>query len=398
MISFILRTAFSILLMAAFLANGSTASAQLANRSPAAVVEVSAQTLAAQEQELITEIDRQAEVIFQEIKRQQPELPVTIVQKTQREAVYRLKQMHVLTDVLKAAGPTPAVALVAAEVLTTFILAPMFAAKGNVVMATLMVTVPWGIAAGAAAASYEMVKHRLKIARDLKAGFWSLHQADKIREIVLGYDVKYRISTVMFESMKESLAKDLEFEVVKKMKTAELARAPFVTVAELDALIRNTPEGALFLGRIYFERLDRELYSALMLRYLNDHPVLVEKLLELLESRTPAVPIEAALLRKHLLAVDDLKKLIARDLMTIQIELKASKKKVKSGEMTKEAADQSKLYLKQEIKRLQVARGDVIRHEYALLLDAKSAFNEKDFAAVDGITSDYARTLAKLRG
>jgi hypothetical protein len=357
---------------------------------------VSSAALAAQEDQLVHEIDRQADAVFEELKRQQPDLPITLLKKTQREAIYRLRQMHVITDVLKASGPKPAIALVAGEILTNFIIAPMFAAKGNLLMATASAAIPWGIMAAGAVAAYDMMKLRLKLAKDLNSSLRGLREADKVREIVIGYDAKYRVSTVMFEMMKDSIATELEFEVVKKMKAADATRTPFVTVGEIEALVKSTPEGSIYLQRIYFERLDKGLYTALMLRYLNDDAELAERLLELLKARAPLLSVEAKALRDHLLGVDDLKKLIARDLRTIQAELKALKTKKKAGEMTEAQAAQAKVYLQGEIKRLQGARKDVVHHEYALLLDVKGSFHAGDVAAVESIAREYTPILAEL--
>lgn len=349
-----------------------------------------------QEEQLVHEIDRQADAIFDELKRQQPDFEITFLKKTQREAVYRLRQMQVLSDVLKASGPKPAIALVAGEILTNFIIAPMFAAKGNFVMATASAAIPWGLLAASAVASYDMMKHRLKLAKDLNSDLRSLRQADKIREAVLGYDVKYRVSTAMFEMMKGELSTEVEFEVVRKMRNADATHTPFITVGEIEALVKSTPEGAVFLQRIYFEKLDKGLYTALMLRYVSEDANLAERLLDVLKARQPVLSVEVPALRNHLLAVDDLKKLIARDLRTIQAELKALKKKKKDGAMTEAEVVRAKTYLQSEIKRLQAARRDVVHHEYALLLDVKSSYQEREHSTVQTIARVYTPVLADL--
>lgn len=388
----IVRPIVAALVLVSVLAQSGSAAGSI--RFPASTAQAD---LTRQEEQLVHEIDRQADAIFAELQRQQPELPITLLKKTQREAVYRLRQMHVLSDVLKAAGPAPAIALVAGEVLSTFVFAPMFAAKGNVLMATVSMTVPWGIIAGGAAASYEMLKARLKLARELKSSLFALYQADKIRKAVIGYDVKNRVSTAMFEMMKDRFATEIEFEVVKKMKSADAARTSFVTVNELEALVKSIPEGATFLEHIYFERLDKGLYSALMLRFLSEDGALAQKLLDVLKARSPMSPTETVILRNHLLAVDDLKKSIARDLRTVQQETKALKAKTKAGSITQAQADRAKSYLKDEIKRLQSARADLTRHEYKLLLDVKAPFKQGEVTTVESIARQYAPTLVELQ-
>jgi hypothetical protein len=97
------------------------------------------------------------------------------------------------------------------------------------------------------------------------------------------------------------------------------------------------------------------------------------------------------------LAVDDLKKLIARDLTTIQGEQSTIKKLLKDKKIDPAKAADAKQFLKQEIERLRAARGDVTRHEYALLLDVKSSFAANERETVEAITREYAPALQELR-
>ena len=120
---------------------------------------------------------------------------------------------------------------------TNFVIAPMFAAKGHLVLASVSVAVPWGLIAATAAAGYQIVKDRLRLARDLGTSLRSLREADRIREIVLGYDVKYRVSTVMLEFVQNSFEQNIEFEVVSKMKNAETAAKLSERNAQLDAAL-----------------------------------------------------------------------------------------------------------------------------------------------------------------
>jgi hypothetical protein len=389
--AFYLRLILSALLTLSF-ALGASAPIHAHASGDAVASVASASDLEKQEALLVTEIDRQADLAFKEFQKTYPQAPIGFLKKTQREVVYRLKQMHVLTDVLKASGPAPATTLVAVEVLTTFVFAPLATAMGKPVIAGVMVTVPWGIVAGFGVFSYQMIKVRRALAKEL--GVNSLREFDRVRRAVVGYDIKNRVSSAIYQSLKGT---SVEFEILRKAVDPETTKTPSITIAELEAMVKSQPEGSAYLQTVYMDRLDSMYYSALLLRFVNSSPELTSELVATLSAREKAGPADqSAVLRKHLIATDDVQNQIEREIKKIQIEKVATKKRLKKGELTKEQAKEFKAHLASELKRLQDVRAQVTRAEYVILIGANAAMSSGDASALDALVASKQADLRDL--
>ena len=367
--------------------------ADLLTRSPSSVTH---ETIPLDgEEALVAEIDRQADAIFTELKRQQPDFSINSFQHAERAAVYQLRQLHVLTDILKATGPAPATALVATELLTNFVLAPLLAARGETAAAGIALTVPWGLVAAVGVASYDVMKMRFQIAHEL--GITSMSELDRIRKIVIGYDIRHRVSSAIYHSTLQEVARDKEFDILKSNIDADSAQIPFMSIRELETLIRSEPRGAVYLDQIYLEKVDSELYVALMLRYLDESPQLTEQLLTLLQAREPQVTENSNRLRHHLIALDDLRKQIARDIKGIQEDLKDLKRAVKEKTVSAEFEKAEKRRFASATRSLQKAREFTARHEYALLQLIHVPYLARNYEEVDRLAHEFEGSLAVLR-
>lgn len=325
--------------------------------------------LFAREVELASEIDRQADVVFKKfVEESGTHVPLTTLQKAKRIAIYRLRQMNILTDILKAAGPAPATALLASEILTNFVLAPIATAFGKPAVAGVMITVPWGVIAGFGVFSVQVAKERFQIARSL--GRFSLGSLDRLREIVIGYDVKHRVSSVIYQALNSELT---EFEVLKKGWAFETAKQAGVLVSELEDIVKRDANGAAYLEAIYLEKLDPSFYSALLLRFINESESLTVELVSTVRSRMPAVTAstDPLALRRHLIGIDDVKMQLDRDIRNLQKMKAALKKRFKSGEISEFQRARLKVEALAEISRLQRVRDRLVRHEYAVLVQAE---------------------------
>lgn len=379
-----LRFILSILLSLS-IALGASAPAYAQSNLNAQAVPVAIATpheLAAQEALLISEIDRQADAVFQEFQKTYPKAPLSFLKKSQREIVYRLKQMHVLTDVLKASGPAPATTLLAVEVLTTFVFAPLATAMGKPAVAGAMVVVPWGIVAGFGVFSYQMLKIRRNLAKELKVS--SLREFDRVRKVVVGYDIKNRVSSAMYQSLKGNT---VEFEILRKAVSPETTKTPSITIAELEAMVTSQVEGAQYLQDIYIDKLDPMYYSALLLRFVNNSEGLTAQLVATLTAREKVGVDQSASLRKYLMASDDIQNQIEREIKKIQIEKATTKKRVKKNEMTKAEAKELKAHLASELTRIQAVRHQVTRAEYIVLIESKAILPSADSSALDALVA-----------
>lgn len=347
-----------------------------------------------QETELVAEMDRQADVVFKAfVEETDGRIPLSTLQKAKRIAVFRLKQMHVLTDILKAAGPAPATTLLATEVLTTFVLAPLATAFGKPAVAGVMVTVPWGVVAGFGVFSFQIAKERFQIARSM--GRFSLGSLDRIRELVIGYDIKFRVSSSVYQDLNSQLT---EFEVLRKGLKLDSAKMPSLLVSELETMVRNAAGGPEYLEAIYMEKLDVSFYSALLLRFLNESETLTSKLVSLIRERTPATKTsdDPLALRRHLMGVDDVQMQLDRSIQNLQKEKAGLKKRLKTGDVTKFQAARIKANAVKEIERLREVRGQLVRHEYAVLAAAELRLAAGDSVSSLKIEAARAEDLVKL--
>ncbi len=324
------------------------------------------------ESQVVSELDRQADLVFQDFQKTNPQVPFSILKHAQREAVHRLKQMHVITDILKASGPSAATTLIAAEVLTNFVLAPIATAFGKPAIAGVIVVVPWGLIAGFGVFSYQMFKLKLRLARTL--GVSSLRPLEHLRELVVGYDLKLRVSSIVYQSMEGDIG-DVEFEVLRKTMDFGAAKIPGIAIEELEGLLKLTPEGSRYLSQIYAEKSDPSFYSALLLRYINSSEPTLERLMAMVRLRLPenSAPAPAGDLRQHLIGVSDVRAKIEREMRASMAERAGLKKRLKKSEISADDLKVLKSFLVGELARLRQLREALSKHEYSVLLDAQSA-------------------------
>jgi hypothetical protein len=334
-----------------------------------------------QENDLVSEIDRQADVVFTGfLASSGSRVPLSTLKKAQRAAVYRLKQMHVLTDILKSSGPAPATAMLATEILTNFVLAPIATAVGRPALAGIIVAGPWGLVTGFSVFAYQIAKQRLTVARSL--GIWTLGPLDKLRKLVVGYDLKYRVSSVVYQSMMSDIG-EVEFEVLRKGWAFDEAKMPGVLISELETIVSKSVDGPAYLQAIQFDKFDSTFYSALLLRFINENDDLTGNLLDLVRARIPEMTAsnDALSIRRHLLGVGDVKLQLTREIQNSQKATANLKKRVKDGEMTSQEAKALKAHSKDDVNRLHALRGELMRHEYAVLLEAQAM-------AVNGVSPE----------
>lgn len=329
------------------------------------------------EERVEAELDRQATVVFTEFKKVNPSADIPVLQRAKKLAMYRIKQMGVITDVLKSAGRAPAISIVATEILTTC-LAPVFVSLGWHGAASAMLGLPWGLVAGGGAFYFLVLKERLKIARGL--GLYSLSSLDLIRETVIGYNLKYRVSSIIHDDLEAKLGR-ADVEVLRRSINFEKSNSPSVTVGELEAMVRRSPEGLAYLQQTYMDRLDTAYYASLLLRFVSSDEALAGELVEKLQARSPEFKSSASL-RRHLLNSHDVSLKIAREIKKAQIQKSNLKKRKKAGEITADEVKALKKEYAAEIMRLGSVRAELVRHEYGVLFEAKRQVAQK-IALVD---------------
>lgn len=354
---------------------------------------LSAAQLLSLESKLVSEIDRQADLIFQDFLKSHPQAPISFLKKAQQQILFRLKQMGVLTEILKASGKAPAVTLIAGEIIPTFILFPMFAAMGQPLAATSMLTVPWGLIGGLGAFSYSMIKVRREMATQLNVA--SLAQFDKVRELVVGYDIKKRVTSTLVQSLS---GEHIEFEILKKAFKSEGANTPAIAIKELETLVRASESGAKYLSYIFMQKLDAATYASLLLRFVKDDAELTSQLASLISSRAQIASTQVSpSFRSYLIASSETQMQIKREIKKIN-SLKSAVFKQRLKSLNIRGADSKDLrqHLAAESARLQLLLRQLSLAEYSLLIEAKAAVEAKDSGAMKALVSERAERFETL--
>ncbi len=322
------------------------------------------------EARLISEIDEQADAIFNDFKATNPKAPIGFLKKTKNQIVFRLKQMGVLADYLKASGKAPALTMLAGMIVVDCVVVPILAVTGHPVAAGVVYSVPWGSFAGAGVFTYLALKTRRQIARELDVP--SLKDADQLRKMLLGYNVKHRVLEAAVTSIDGSAH---EFEVLRNALKPEFLTNSTASINELEALVLSHTEGRPYLDTVFMQKLHPALYAQLLLRFITSHEELVSKLIENLESRPARVfSFENAQARETLTIAADLRDQIQRETNKIaHLKSDLMKKRLRSGDILGSKTKSLALHLNSEFDRLQEIRREAALAEYSLLISLNSS-------------------------
>lgn len=317
------------------------------------------------EARLIAEIDVQADAIFNDFKATHPKAPLGFLKKTKNQIVFRLKQMGVLADYLKASGKAPALTMLAGMIVVDCVIVPILAVTGHPVAAGVVYSVPWGSFAGAGVFAYLALKTRRQIARELNVP--SLKDADQLRKMLLGYNVKHRVLETILTSID---GRAREFEVLRTTLKRELLTNSTVSIEELEGLVLSHAEGKPYLDTVFMQKLHPALYAQLLLRFITSHEELVSKFVESLESRPARIlSIENAQARETISIAADLRDQIQRETNKIaHLKSDLMKKRLRSGDVLGSKTKSLAVHLNSEFDRLQEIRREAALAEYSLLV------------------------------
>lgn len=360
---------------------------------------------------LVSEIHRIADEVFAEIKKKDPKAKITKLKKVERAVIQKLKDTGKIVEMVRSLNPKMAIPVVATEILINAGLAPLLIAKGHVVAGTIAFNFPSAPLALSLFLAFESQKIRWKIARELKISAIDL---DKIRKDVLGYNLKNRITSLILQDGEIRR----ELELVKNYVEVGAGLPGVVTVAELEQAISSTENGRSFLIHAFAERGNSDVYSVLLIQYLNQSPDSFAKIMEIvnqpLESRrSTLVGIRQQVsellglkkashnafpeLRNHLLEVRDVQNHIDREIRMARTEIWEVKRKVKNEDLTKAQAHEIRKYLKSEIERLNEMKVQSLRHQYLVLMNVESAYHNSDQIEVARVVEEYRQDLNELK-
>ena len=343
------------------------------------------------EKALVSEIHRIADKAFAEIKAKDPHAKVTQLKKVERAVIHRLKETGKLIELARSLNPKIGISVVATEIVVT-VAGFGLISTGQVLAGSVILNFPSVPLMLSVLLAYEVQKIKWQIGKELKT---SIRDLEKIRKEVIGYNVKNKITSLILND--GAVQRELEL-VVKPVKNQ--TQAPeLVTLSEIEKAIGRTADGESFLAHAYYERGQKEIYASLLLQYLNDSQESLSSLLEEISNRSKEVNAEqkAPELRKHLMALSDIKKHIDRELIAARKEISATKKKVKKGQLSKAEGIEMRNHLKAELLRLQEVRIQAFRHQYAVLLATKEAYLSGNKVEVAKLVAKNKTELAELK-
>jgi hypothetical protein len=147
-------------------------------------------------------------------------------------------------------------------------------------------------------------------------GMDSLDSLVKLRDELLGFDLRTRLLSSSFDAIDEAqTTRRMDLEILSRRN----GRAPApgtVTVAELEELVRSTGDrGAAYLDATYVKQAKRVVYPQLLLAYIQDDASLTARLSRRLRASIDALPAgRAAQSRAFLVSIQQaLQELDAQD-------------------------------------------------------------------------------------
>ncbi|HEX4925824.1 MAG TPA: hypothetical protein VFV50_17155 [Bdellovibrionales bacterium] len=329
-----------------------------------------AQPAPAQEITYERDLEAQAEQFVAAYIQANPQADATMLQRAKNIALLKFKQMGAMQDILKTVGTAPAKAIVMTEILDTFILPPILTAIGEPVLAGISAVVPWGLLIGGSVAWYQVSRERWKMARELNTS--SLRPLDTLRRELMGYDLKHRVTSLIFDELSEKLPGLTSLEVVRRY-TSETG--PVVSLAELESIVRaQGKSGERFLDAVYLDKAKPDLYAAKLVRYIMAEADSSSRLIALLSPRVQTVPstTRTSLVELHR-RMQEIEALKAAELE----KTAAAKQRRKKRELSRQEFKELKAAANQQIVALNGMKFEVRKAEYSLLLTHKNLAAER---------------------
>lgn len=363
------------------------------------------------DQALQSEIEKIADRVFAEAKLKHPDIN-HLMQVRQAVLTRAEKAKKHFVKVLRIVHPTVGVAIVAVEIFVTAGLVPWSFANGHYVLGTFFTFFPTLPAMLGAVLAYEAQKIRWQISRELGV---RLGEFDKIRKSIVGYNLKNKITSIVYDDN----GRVRELELVKRLVSVGEGYPSVVSVREITELLKETERGREFLEDIAHERSHKEVYSQLLVRFLNENPETLNRLLTSIErplaerqSRFERVRTRLSEmifgqrqihandfpeLRDHLVKISDIQKHIQLESQRARAEVASAKQRLKNGEISREAFEALKEQMKSERQRLYEMKVQSFRHQYRLLVSAKNAVESGNRSEVISVVDRFANEISELR-
>lgn len=269
--------------------------------------------LAQQENEYYALLEAECDRFLREIMDNFPAEEQAGWQKIKNAVLLKFKEISKAQEILKTYGKTIAMSTLVGETLSTFILPPILFSMGMPTLAGLFAVTPVGPLSGAALLYYKLSGPRKRLAKELKLE--SLSSLRALQSDLLGYEMKDRITTVLYQNVQNAMDQVFEIDIVQKYRSR--MRHEFSTVIslnELENIVRSQgTRGAAYLSAIFLDKADKPLYTLKLMRFINLHPDLTHQMAALLHLKTSATlktDLHQIELRKRLIKIDDFKKTI----------------------------------------------------------------------------------------
>lgn len=287
------------------------------------------------EEELIQAVDEHTDEVLKHLSLFQPAVPMSKWLKMKNVAILALKHTQGLHDLVKASGPKVLKVTAATEVVTTGL--GLALAGAGMPTVGMVFGLPWGFVAGLGTIGYEMMKLNRQVAKEL--GLSSLKELNILKEGVLGFEMKSRLSARIYKAVVNEVDHELEVQILSKAREGKsLSTQPAVTVLELEEIIRlkGGSVGANFLSFAMAKKAEQKEYASLLLAYIYENENLEESFMNFMNDRitknlekNPGHPAMSQL-RRLLLDMDNSRKAAEQDMHSLLAQRNELKKTAKT--------------------------------------------------------------------
>ncbi len=222
------------------------------------------------------ELRIEADAFYEDFKTQIPQVKKSQWSSTMNFVVLKLRQGREFKTVIKRYAKTSVFPLLVTSVLTSVVI-PAFSAwyqtsfgVNPTLTAITGLIIAFPFTPFVIAGSVWMKRRTFSKQMKQELGIETLDDLHRLREEVLGFDLRTRLLSASFDSLEENAARVFELEVLSR-RNGVIPSPGTVTVGELEELIRNSgARGRAYLEATYLKQANKALYPQLLLLFIQE--------------------------------------------------------------------------------------------------------------------------------
>ena len=336
-------------------------------------------------------LEKEVDLSFSQIQSEIPDIEPSALSRIRMAMILKFRQLVDIKPILKSYGKTVGITVIAAGFASDIITLTLLA-LGKPFLAGLSVAAPISPLAGAAVVwwKYSVSDHNIAKELNLK----SLKQLKQLRQELLGYDIKNRVGTILYETAQAEAKQALKIDVLTRINQySQFKDGMFISFADLENIIRIDKKGASFLNMIYADQSRPSFYFIELLRFIQSKPELTEQCSHLLKERLKInTETDGAPITGNLRLFNDLQKKIDSEIKILLGRLTALKSR--SFKIDREPRQKIKQQINGAIAQLNELQEMRKRAEYRELY---TEYVRRTAAADQHISSEIKTSYPRLK-